>query len=81
VKKKTKKKSRTEAPVGHVRRFLAIIEAIRAGDFPNNVTLAEELGCTKRTVQHYTVMLRELGAPLDFDRERNGFYFSKEWRL
>jgi len=27
------------------------------------------------------VLLRELGTPLEFDRERNGFYFSKEWYL
>jgi predicted DNA-binding transcriptional regulator YafY len=75
-----KKKAET-APVGHVRRFLAIVEAIRAGDFPNKTTLAEELKITTRTAQHYTVLLRELGAPLEFDRERNGFYFSKEWHL
>ena len=78
--KKAKKKS-SAAPVGHVRRFLTIVEAIRAGDFPNKATLAEDLKITPRTVQHYTVLLRELGAPLEFDRERNGFYFSKEWYL
>jgi predicted DNA-binding transcriptional regulator YafY len=52
-----------------------------AGEFPNKVTLAEELKITTRAVQHYTVLLREFGAPLEFDRERNGFYFSKEWYL
>jgi predicted DNA-binding transcriptional regulator YafY len=81
MKRKTKKKSPSAAPVGHVRRFLAIVEAIRAGDFPNKVTLAEELKITTRAVQHYTVLLRELGAPLEFDRGRNVFYFSKEWYL
>ena len=81
MKRKTKKKSPESAPVGHVRRFLAIVEAIRAGDFPNKATLSLELKITPRTVQHYTVLLRELGAPLEFDRERNGFYFSKEWYL
>jgi predicted DNA-binding transcriptional regulator YafY len=81
MKKASKKNPPDSAPVGHVRRFLAIVNAIRAGDFPNKRTLAEELKITTRTVQHYTVLLRELGAPLEFDTERNGFYFSKEWHL
>ena len=81
MKTKSKKKTRKPERGDHVRRFLAIVHSIRAGEFPNKVTLAEELGCTTRAVQHYTVLLRELGAPLEFDRERNGFYFSKEWYL
>jgi predicted DNA-binding transcriptional regulator YafY len=78
MKRKTKKES---PPVDPVRRFLLIVNEIRAGNFPNKVTLADQLRCTTRTVQHYTVLLRELGAPLEFDRDRNGFYFSKEWHL
>jgi predicted DNA-binding transcriptional regulator YafY len=81
MKRKTKKKSRSVPRGDHVRRFLKIVHSIRAGEFPNKVTLAEELKITTRAVQHYTVLLRELGAPLEFDRERNGFYFSKEWYL
>ncbi len=72
---------RHSAPVSHVRRFMAIVKAIRAGDFPNKTTLAKELKVTTRTVQHYMVLLRDFGAPLEFDRDKNGFYFSKEWYM
>jgi hypothetical protein len=34
MKKQAKKKSADAAPIGHVRRFLAIVNAIRARDFP-----------------------------------------------
>lgn len=64
-----------------VRRFLAVLNAIREGSYPNKLTLAKDLACTSRTVQRYTTLLRELGAPLEFDREQNGFFFSKEWHL
>lgn len=81
MKKQIKKKSADAAPIGHVRRFLAIVNAIRAGDFPNKTSLAKDLKITTRTVQHYTTLLRSLGAPLEFDTDRNGFYFSKVWHL
>ena|SRR5262245_22453981 len=81
MKWKAKNKGRPVERGDHVRRFLAVVNAIRSGEFPNKTTLAEELKITKRAVQHYTVLLRELGAPLEFDREQNGFYFSKEWYL
>lgn len=81
MNRKTKKNGKKPERGDHVRRFLAVLRAIRAGEFPNKVALARELGCTTRTIQHYTTLLRELGAPLEFDRDRNGFYFSKDWYL
>ena len=81
MKPKSKKKPRQPERGDHVRRFLLILNSIRSGEFPNKTTLAEEIGVARRTVQHYLVLLRDLGAPLEFDQERNGFYFSKEWYL
>src|SRR5215467_1021461 len=42
MKKRTKKKTADAAPIGQVRRFLAILNAIRASDFPNKTSLAKE---------------------------------------
>jgi len=67
MKPKSKKKKPERGD--HVRRFLAILNSIRAGEFPNNTTLAEEIGVARRTVQHHLVLLRDFGAPLEFDRE------------
>jgi hypothetical protein len=53
------------------------VNAIRAGDFPNKTSIAKDLKITPRTVQHYTVLLRSLGAPLEFDKGRTGFIFRK----
>jgi predicted DNA-binding transcriptional regulator YafY len=41
--------------------------------------LAQELGCSKPTVKRAIRELRELlGAPLDYDRERDGYYYARD---
>ena len=66
-----------------VRRWLALIEILRAGDYPNKAALAETLRYDARTIQSDIADLRrEFGAPIEFDRDRNGFYLSdRRWRL
>jgi predicted DNA-binding transcriptional regulator YafY len=66
-----------------LKRWLALLDLLRAGDYPNKATLAEALRYDARTIQWDIATLRqEFGAPIEFDREQNGFYLAdKRWRL
>ncbi|HEY8504219.1 MAG TPA: transcriptional regulator [Gemmataceae bacterium] len=59
-----------------LRRLLEIDRVIRAGEYPNATTLAERLEVHPRTVHRDLDFLRcSWGAPLEFCRLRNGFYY------
>lgn len=81
--------SRYRPPIGSgnfvaaVKRWLRLLDLLRSGDHPNKATLAEALRYDARTIQSDIATLRrEFGAPIEFDREQNGFYLSdKRWRL
>ncbi len=58
-------------------RFAQIDAAIRAGRWPNAMTLAAELEVHPRTVQRDLVFLRDrFLAPLKFDRAHNGYVYT-----
>jgi proteasome accessory factor B len=62
-----------------LQRIVALDRAIRAGEYPNAMTIARELEVGHRTVQRDVEFFRDrLGAPLGFDRRRNGYYYTKE---
>jgi predicted DNA-binding transcriptional regulator YafY len=53
---------------------------IQKGAFPNAERLAALLEVSKRTVYRYLELLRDdFGAPLAFDRERGGYWFTEPW--
>lgn len=66
-----------------LKRWLALLDLLRAGDYPNKAAIAQALLFDARTIQTDIKTLRkEFGAPIEFDREQNGFYLSnRRWRL
>lgn len=64
-------------------RLLRICDEIRRGRYPNKPRLAELVERDERTVQRDLAELTNVyGAPIEFDRQRNGFYFTDpDWRF
>lgn len=61
-----------------IRRFATIDALMRAGKYPNARTLSENLEVSDRTILRDIEYMREqLGAPIEYDYERKGFYYSK----
>lgn len=59
-----------------LERLAALDRAIRAGSYPNARTMARSLEVSPRTVHRDIEFLRDrLGAPLVFDRVRNGYAY------
>ncbi len=59
-------------------RLLEIHGEIKATRFPNVATLARSLGWSEKTIRRDIGYLRDsLGAPLDYDRRRRGFYYTR----
>jgi len=60
------------------RRLQTIHHEIKEGRYPNATGLASELDVSTKTVQRDLDYLRnELAAPIDFDRENNGYIYSR----
>lgn len=66
-----------------LERCMEIDRRIRDGQFPNPNRLAEEFGISRRAIFDDRVyMIDQMGAPLEFDRERGGWYYTDEtWSL
>jgi predicted DNA-binding transcriptional regulator YafY len=76
-------KAQTRHPYVTLTRWLQILTALRAGEYPTKETLAKRFNVTRRTIQFDIAALkRHFKAPIAFDREQNGFYLTeKKWRL
>ena len=60
-----------------LERIAALDRAIRAHEYPNARSFAERFEMAHRTGQRDLEFLRDrLGAPLEFDRQRNGYYYT-----
>lgn len=60
------------------RRLQTIHHEIKEKRFPNASSLAEMLGVSSKTVQRDLDYLRdELEAPIEFDRQENGYFYSR----
>lgn len=60
-----------------LQRFLAIDRAVRAGGYPNARTLADRLEVSRRTIQRDVEFMRErLGASIEYDAARHGYYYA-----
>ena len=58
-------------------RLLELDRLIRSGSHPNCLTFAEQWEVSQKTVQRDIDFLRDqLGAPIEYDRNRKGFYYT-----
>lgn len=66
-----------------LERIMEIDRRIRANEFPNAERMAEVLEVSRRVVfNDRDFMIHRLGAPMEFDREHGGwFYTEKTWVL
>ena len=64
-------------------RLMELDRRIRDKKFPNCLTFSVDWGVSRKTVQRDMDFLRDqLGAPLDYDREKKGFFYADEhWFL
>lgn len=62
-----------------LRRLMEINQRIRAGDFPHPDQLATDLEVSRRVIfNDRAYLVNVLGAPLEFHRERRGWYYTEE---
>lgn len=66
-----------------LERIMEIDRQIRDGDYPNADRLAEKLEVSRRVIfNDRDFMINRLGAPLEYDRARGGWYYTNEtWML
>ena len=66
-----------------LERIMEIDRRIRAGEFPNADRMAEILEVSRRVIYNdRSSMICRLGAPIEYDRERGGwFYTDQTWIL
>ena len=57
-------------------RLTELDRAIREGRHPNALTFSSEYEVSQKTVQRDIDFLRGLGAPLGYDRDRKGYYYT-----
>ncbi|HBH52431.1 MAG TPA: hypothetical protein DDY91_11120 [Planctomycetaceae bacterium] len=81
MKQKQKQPPQSKRP--QFRRLIVIDNALRAVDYPTVDLLAEVVNMNPKTIRRDLIFMKdELGAPLDFCRERNGWrYTDLNWRL
>lgn len=66
-----------------LERIFEIDRQIRAGEYPNAATIAQVLEVSRRVIyMDREFMVNRLGAPIEFDRLRGGWYYTDEtWSL
>ncbi len=66
-----------------LERIMAIDRSIRDGEYPNGDRLAEKLEVSRRVIfNDREFMINRLGAPIEFDHNRGGWYYAdKTWVL
>ena len=66
-----------------LERCMEIDRRIRDGQYPNPNQLAEHFGVSRRAIfDDRTFMIDRMGAPIEFDHEREGWYYTDEtWSL
>lgn len=66
-----------------LERIFEIDRSIRAGEYPNADRLAERLETSRRAIfKEREFMINRLGAPIEYNRERGGWYYTTEtWTI
>ena len=63
-------------------RITVIHNMIKNNGYPNPVMLAEKFKVSKRTIEHDMSFMREqLGAPVEFDRKKKGYYYNQDYKI
>lgn len=63
-------------------RIVNFDKMVRNGEYPNRLCFSTDYMISDRTVARDIEYLRDrLEAPLEFSRERNGYYYSQPWNL
>ena len=58
-------------------RLVELDRHIRAGNYPNCLTFSVKWEVAQKTIQRDIEYLRDgLGAPIDYDRDRKGYYYT-----
>ena len=61
-------------------RYIRIDKMIKEKGFPNTTKIARELEVSIPTVSRDIEALRRIyGAPIEYSREKNGYYYSKQF--
>jgi len=64
------------------RRLAVLDREIRRGTRPNAFSFAKDYGVSRRTVARDLQLLRERGAPIEYDAVANGYYYTdRAWQL
>ena len=70
---------------GHFHAYVKIVavhQCVAENNFPSVADIGEKSELSRRTVFRYLEYLRELDAPLDYDRKKKGYYFTDPfWQL
>jgi predicted DNA-binding transcriptional regulator YafY len=67
---------------GQFRRLVVFDGLVRQGKYPNATQFSDAEGISRRTVVRDIALLKERGAPLEYDAEHNGYkYTNKSWQL
>ncbi|MEI8352587.1 MAG: WYL domain-containing protein, partial [bacterium] len=62
---------------GQFHRLLELDRRIRGGDYPNCLTFSSDWEVAQKTIHRDIEYLRDsLGAPIEYDRERKGYYYT-----
>jgi predicted DNA-binding transcriptional regulator YafY len=66
-----------------LERIMMIDQSIRNGEYPNADRLAKKLEVSRRVIfNDREFMINRLGAPMEYDRQRGGWYYTdKTWVL
>jgi proteasome accessory factor B len=63
-------------------RIVAFDSLVREGKNPNCINFSVDYEVSSRTVMRDVDYLRcQLGAPLEYDQAKRGFYYSEDWDL
>jgi hypothetical protein len=63
-------------------RIVEFDKLVRGGKYPNRNNFSVDYEVSDRTVARDIEYLRDmLGAPLEYNRDRNGYYYSEPWNL
>jgi proteasome accessory factor B len=63
-------------------RIVSFDKMVRNGEYPNRLCFSTDYMISERTVARDIEYLRDrLEAPLEFNRKRKGYYYSRPWNL
>lgn len=65
-----------------IARIVAFDSLVRKKLYPNSINFSVDYEVSTRTIMRDVDYLRnQLEAPLEYDREKRGFYYAKDWNL